>query len=128
MSRHIAVSICDSCQRGMFVDIRRAIARCYVCLRETSSKGLFYNFDPTGEFLQFTEQDVYEAILRECVGQVHKDIADRMNISPQYLSDLLKGRRPISSVISAYYWLDRQTVFVPRFTAPTAGEENVTNG
>ena len=119
MSRHFEVSICDNCKRGMIIDRIRNKARCYVCLRETEGHGSFVDFDPTGEFLQFVESDIRDAIIRECIGNFQKDVAERMNITPQYLTDILRGRRPISPVVSAYYWLDRRTIFVPRFTQET---------
>lgn len=115
--------ICDSCERGMIYDIRTDKCRCYVCLRECHMRsGCFFDFDPTYEFLQYDDSSIYAAIRAEVAKHSQKVVASRMNVSTQYLNDLVKGRRPISPVVSAYYWLDRVTVYVPRFTKPKEAE------
>lgn len=109
--------ICDNCGRGMIRNLVKTTTRCYVCLRECRVKtGLFSDFDPTGESILHTDDDILLAMRCEATKSQQKDMAQAMNITPQYLSDVLKGRRAISSVIAQYYWLDRRTFFVPKFS------------
>jgi len=111
--------ICDSCGRGMIYDARIDRSRCYVCLREQwREAGCQADFDPTFEFNQYDDSAIRATIQAECAKHTQKAVAVRMNITPQYLNDLVKGRRPISPVVSAYYWLDRHTVYTPRFSRP----------
>ena len=80
------------------------------------ASGRFFDFDPTGELNLHTGDDVLLAVRDEATTIPQNELARKMNITPQYLSDVLKGRRAISPVIADYYWLNRATFYLPRFS------------
>lgn len=114
---------CQSCSRGMLPDYQRNILRCYACLLEVNSHQQWRDFDPTGEAVLFSEDHLLHALKTECKAASQKEVAKRVNITEQYLSDLIRGRRPFTPVIARYYWMDRKTVYIPRFTHDQAKVE-----
>lgn len=119
MKNPLLSNVCDQCGRGMIPNIRMMVGRCYACLRQCDRHGQWLDFDPTGEDIRVSPDEVVHAMLAESLAlRSQKELAARMNVTPQFLSDVLNSRRAISDVISKYYWLDRVCWFVPRFSTP----------
>lgn len=124
MKNPLLCRVCDECGRGMIPDIRRQVGRCYVCLRECSLGGVFWDFDPTGEDVRIHPNEVVHAMLAESLN-LHSQaaLADRMNVTAGFVSDVIHGKRAVSDVISKYYWLERTCWFMPRFSQPSKTED-----
>lgn len=106
---------CDQCGRGLIPEIRMGEARCYVCLRRCNKFGQYSDFDPTNMDIRIHPNEVVHAMLAESLSlHSQKALADKMNVTPQFISDVIKGRRSVSDVIAKYYWLNRTCWFVPR--------------
>ncbi|ARU40177.1 hypothetical protein CCB80_03105 [Armatimonadetes bacterium Uphvl-Ar1] len=65
-----------------------------------------------GGFVQLRPSDVVHLIMRECQKSSQKTVAEQIGISPQYLSDILKGRREISTAVAEKLGLERVVTFV----------------
>ncbi len=105
---------CHKCQRGLMYDIRTKKARCYVCgIEVTLDDREWKEFDVTPEVVQITADDMVVAMLMEVLGSTQKELARKMNITAQFLSDVLKGRRAVTDVIAKYYGFRRACFFVP---------------
>lgn len=104
---------CPECGRGLIYHIDRNMTRCYVCNIECRRVGPWHEFDVKPEIVQITPDDLVAAMLSEIVGSTQKELARKINITEQFLSDVLKGRRAVTDVIAKYYGFRRACFFVP---------------
>jgi len=65
-----------------------------------------------GSFLQLRPVDLIDLLWRESHKRTQKDVAKDLGISPQYLSDILKGRREISTEIARRLGFERVVTYV----------------
>lgn len=65
-----------------------------------------------GGFVQLRPSDVVRLLLRECDKSSQKKLAEQIGISPQYLSDILKGRREVSESVAEKLGFERVVTFV----------------
>ena len=58
-----------------------------------------------------TEQDVRAHLACCCKGRTQKTVAEELGVSPQYLSEILRGRREVSAQIARKIGLVRCVLF-----------------
>ena len=61
-----------------------------------------------------TEADIVERLRALCAGRLARDVAAELGVSPQYLTDVVHGRRPPAEKIASALGYDRKTLFVKR--------------
>lgn len=63
-------------------------------------------------FIQLRQEDLLARLAHECKQTSQKAVAARLKISPQYLSDILHGRREPSSAVAAKMGFTRVVTYV----------------
>lgn len=48
----------------------------------------------------------------ECVADSARVVADRIGVSPQYLSDIRKSRRPLPEIVAEYFGYRNVTIYI----------------
>lgn len=84
--------------------------------------------------MNFTEGTVYTAdsVMRAIEGLVkltgsQKEAAKTLGVSPQYLSDILRGRREISDVVARRLGFNREVVFTATSSFSLKGMDREVN-
>lgn len=108
-----AVMICCSCSRGMLPDVVCGVWRCYVCRLEIDKRGRWSDITPFFRWI-LRHDDVLHALRAECKWETQQVVAGRLGISPQYLSDIMRGKRSLPSSIARYYGLQQNMVYIPQ--------------
>ena len=65
-----------------------------------------------GSFEQLRPVDIIDKLFCMSRRSSQKELADELGISPQYLSDVLKGRREISAQLASKLGYERVITFV----------------
>lgn len=65
-----------------------------------------------GDFLQIRPADLVTLLAKECWKSNQKTVAEQLGISPQYLSDILRGRREITGEVASKLGFERVVTFV----------------
>lgn len=61
---------------------------------------------------EYSSQDVVHMLRAECAKRTQKDVARTLRVSPQYLNDILQGRREISADFAKKLGFKRVITFV----------------
>lgn len=62
----------------------------------------------------YTNDDMRGKLIRYLhnTGKTQKELAAQIGISTSYLSDIIKGKRPVPAELAAFLGYEKQTVFI----------------